>query len=64
MTAWLAIALPLGIIAQCAIDFIGMEYGSEHQYMTDATANFVMGCAGVIAMLTDLGNSIRNRPRG
>jgi hypothetical protein len=35
MTAWTAVVVPLMIVAKCAVDFIGMEYGSQHQPLTD-----------------------------
>lgn len=60
-TAWTAIVVPMCIIAKCAIDFIGMEYGSDHQCVDDVSFFIVQCGVTAFAVMVDTRNWFGSR---
>jgi len=61
MTVWTAIVAPICLMAKCALDFMGLEYGSRYQAVTDD--QFLFGCVVFCgcAVIADLVNFSRNK---
>lgn len=60
MTCWTGTILMLGVIARCSLDFIGLEYGSENQYLTDNSLMYIIAIMSIVALITDIMNSLRS----
>lgn len=59
MTAWFAIVMPICLMAKCAIDLMGLEYGSKYQPITDEQFVFccIFWCG--LSLLVDFANMLR-----
>lgn len=59
MTAWTVLIILMCVMTQCSLDLIGLEYGSDSQFLTDIQFRFVaLGCI-FMAFCVDMVNTIR-----
>lgn len=59
MSIWIAIVLPICLMAKCAIDFMGLEYGSHYQPVTDDQFVFMSTVFCGLSIGVDLANMRR-----
>lgn len=61
MTAWIAIVVPMCILAKCGVDFIALEYGGRFQFVSDDDLFGICTIMCLGALFVDITNFVRSR---